>query len=126
MNREQIYFVKNIRLHHRVNRKQPFWGGWCHVMLLVSNQNFPIPLIIQCGSTVSRAGQHQEHLTRLIANSLQSTLYPQGVGVLVEARYIAKPNQESRIALPKVLTMAPLGQFKPQQAYRQDFLQFVK
>ncbi len=123
---EHIYMVKNINFTNRGDQGKLFLTGWCHVILLVQAMTFPIPLIIQCVRAGGRVGAPQERLTHLMANSLQSKIKPQGVGVLVEACHIRTGDQELQGSLPVVLTMATLGKFKIQESHRQEFLTFVK
>ena len=86
---------------------------------------FPIPFLIQCVRSRGWVSAPQERLPHLMANSLQSKIKPQGVGVRVEAGHLRTGAQDLQGSLPVVVTKAKLGKFKIQETHKQEFLKFV-
>src|ERR1700681_3314653 len=85
---DQMVLVKDIEVyslceHHLL----PFFGK-CHVAYIPNKKVVGLSKIARLVNMYARRLQIQERLTSQIAKTLEETLNPQGVGVIIEARHL--------------------------------------
>jgi len=70
--------------------------------------------------------QIQEQMTRQIAEALNSTLAPRGVGVVVEARHLCMEMRGVETPGGRMMTSCMLGTFRRDPRTRAEFLDLVR
>jgi GTP cyclohydrolase I len=73
----------------------------------------------------SRRLQIQERLTTQIAEALQNTIHPLGVGVVIEARHLCMVMRGVEKQNSETVTSAMLGSFRENQQTREEFLSLI-
>jgi GTP cyclohydrolase I len=122
---DEMVIVKDIDLFSMCEHHMLPFIGKCHVAYLPKGKIIGLSKIPRIVDAFSRRLQVQERLTNQIANSLQATLKPIGVGVVVEAlhlcmcmRGVAKQNSYTT-------TSSMLGSFKQDARTRGEFLSLI-
>ena len=69
--------------------------------------------------------QIQERLTNEIARTIQDSINPQGVGVIIEARHLCMMMRGVEKQHSQTVTSAMLGAFREQDKTREEFLSLV-
>lgn len=123
---DEMVIVKDIDFfslceHHLL----PFFGR-CHVAYLPNRKIVGLSKIPRLVEVFSRRLQVQEKLTMEIARTLEETLKPRGVGVVMEAthlcvlmRGVEKPNAQ-------MVTSSMLGRFRRDSRTRGEFLELIR
>ena len=102
----------------------PFFGT-CHVAYVPSGRVVGLSKIPRLVDVFAHRLQLQERMTREIAEALEETVRPLGVGVVVEARHLC---MEMRgVEKPaSTLTSCMLGAFRTDARTRSEFLELVR
>ncbi len=103
----------------------PFYGK-CHVAYLPSRQIVGLSKIPRLVEVYSRRLQVQERLTVQIAETLQQTLNPQGVAVVMEARHLCMMMRGVETPNAVAVTSSMHGVFQSQQQTREEFLELIR
>jgi GTP cyclohydrolase I len=122
---DEMVVVRDIELyslceHHML----PFFGK-CHVAYLPAGKIIglsKIPRIVDC---FARRLQVQERLTVQIANALQETLQPQGVGVVIEAQHLCMMMRGVEKQNSLATTSCLLGHLRDDEKTRAEFLTLI-
>ncbi|MCH8266215.1 MAG: GTP cyclohydrolase I FolE [Acidobacteria bacterium] len=122
---DEMVIVKDIELfslceHHLL----PFFGK-CHVAYVPGKKVIGLSKIPRVVDMFARRLQVQERLTNQIAETLQETIHPQGVGVVIEARHLCMMMRGVEKQHSQAVTSAMLGVFREQQQTREEFLSLV-
>ncbi len=122
---DEMVIVKDIEMfslceHHLL----PFFGK-CHVAYLPDKKVIGLSKIPRVVDMFARRLQVQERLTNQIAETLQETIHPQGVGVVIEARHLCMMMRGVEKQHSQAVTSAMLGVFRSQQQTREEFLSLV-
>jgi GTP cyclohydrolase I len=117
--------VKDIDLfslceHHIL----PFFGK-CHVAYIPDKKVVGLSKIPRLVNMFSRRLQIQERLTTQIAEALQNTIHPLGVGVVIEARHLCMVMRGVEKQGSETVTSAMLGSFRENQKTREEFLSLI-
>jgi len=122
----EMVIVKNIDLfslceHHML----PFFGK-CHVAYIPRKKIVGLSKIVRLVEMFSRRLQVQERLTSQIADTIQQTLNPYGVGVVIEAQHLCMMMRGVEKQNSVALTSSMLGSFRTQQETRMEFMELIK
>ena len=122
---DEMVIVKDIEVfslceHHIL----PFFGK-CHVAYLPDKKVIGLSKIPRVVDMFARRLQIQERLTHQIAETLQESIHPQGVGVVIEARHLCMMMRGVEKQHSQTVTSAMLGAFRQQQQTREEFLSLV-
>ena len=82
-----------------------------------------IPRLIE---VFSRRLQIQERLTTQIAETIQKTIEPQGVGVVIEARHLCMMMRGIEKQHSSAVTSSMLGCFREEEETRSEFLSLIR
>ena len=122
---DQMVIVRDIEFfslceHHML----PFFGKM-HVAYLPRTKVIGLSKIPRIVDTFARRLQIQERLTQEVAQSIQETIDPLGVGVICEARHFCMMMRGVEKQHSGALTSAMLGQFRDSKSTRDEFLSLV-
>lgn len=107
--------------HHML----PFFGR-VHVGYLPKGKVVGLSKIPRLVEVFSHRLQIQEQLTRQIAEALNGTLSPKGVGVVVEARHLCMEMRGVETPGGQMMTSCMLGTFRRDPRTRSEFLNLVR
>jgi len=122
----EMVIVKDIDFyslceHHLL----PFFGK-CHIAYLPRDRVVGLSKIPRLVDVFSRRLQIQERLTNQIAQVIEDTLHPLGVGVVVEATHLCMLMRGVEKQNSFALTSAMLGAFRNDARTRSEFLELLK
>ncbi len=123
---DEMVIVKDIDFfslceHHLL----PFFGK-VHVGYLPNKKVVGLSKIPRVVDTFARRLQVQERLTTQIAETLESKLNANGVGVVVEARHLCMMMRGVEKQNTIAVTSSMLGAFRSQQQTRLEFLRLIR
>lgn len=122
---QNMVVVKDIELyslceHHLL----PFFGK-VHVAYIPNGRIVGLSKVARLVEVFARRFQVQERLTDQIAEALQETIQPQGVGVVVEAYHLCMMMRGVEKQNSKTITSAMRGLFLSDQRTRDEFLRLT-
>ena len=122
---ESMVLVRDIDLyslceHHML----PFFGK-AHVAYIPSGNIVGLSKVARLVDVFARRLQVQERLTDQIADSMQATLQPAGVGVVIEAYHLCMMMRGVEKQHSKTVTSAVRGAFRDDARTRDEFLRLV-
>ena len=106
--------------HHMV----PFFGR-AHVGYIPSGKVIGLSKIPRIVDMFSRRLQVQERLTHQVADTIQDSLQPTGVAVVMEGRHLCMQMRGVTKQNSFTTTSAMLGQFRKSSETRAEFLSFI-
>ena len=106
--------------HHMV----PFFGR-AHVGYIPNGKVIGLSKIPRIVDMFSRRLQVQERLTHQVADTVQETLEPTGVAVVMEGRHMCMQMRGVAKQNSFTTTSAMLGQFRKSNETRAEFLSFI-
>ncbi len=106
--------------HHLV----PFFGQ-CHVAYIPDGRVMGLSRISDVVQMYSRRLQVQERLTDQIADALERTLTPKGLGVVMEARHLCMELEE-RQSPSTTVTSCVRGSFRHRPETRAEFFSLIR
>ena len=102
----------------------PFFGK-CHVAYLPDKKVVGLSKIPRLVNMFARRLQIQERLTNQIANAIQESIKPLGVGVVIEARHLCMAMRGVEKQRSEAVTSAMLGAFRDNPQTREEFLALI-
>ena len=112
--------VYSLCEHHLL----PFFGK-CHVGYLPTDKVIGLSKIPRLVEAFSRRLQVQERLTQEIAATIQETLNPRGVGVVMQAQHLCMMMRGVKQQHTQLITSAMLGIFRKDSRSRAEFLDLL-
>jgi GTP cyclohydrolase IA len=123
---DEMVIVKDVEMfslceHHML----PFFGK-VHVAYIPNGKVIGLSKIPRLVEVFSRRLQIQERLTTQIAETIQKTIEPQGVGVVIEARHLCMMMRGVEKQHSSAVTSSMLGCFRDEQETRTEFLSLLR
>jgi len=103
----------------------PFFGR-AHVAYIPKGKILGLSKIPRIVEVFSRRLQVQERMTQQIADTLYTSLNPEGVGVVIEARHMCMMMRGVEKQNSVATTSAMLGVFREDMRTRQEFLHLIE
>lgn len=123
---DEMVIVKDIEMfslceHHLL----PFFGK-VHVAYIPNGKVVGLSKIPRVVDIFARRLQVQERLTVQIAETIQSAIQPQGVGVVIEARHLCVMMRGVEKQHSSAVTSHMLGSFRESRETRDEFLSLIR
>ena len=122
---DQMVMVRDIEMyslceHHLL----PFFGK-VHVAYVPDGKIIGLSKLPRIVEVFARRLQVQERLTEQIADAIERTLEPKGVGVVIEAAHLCMMMRGVEKQNSKTITSALLGSFRDDAKTRDEFLRLA-
>jgi GTP cyclohydrolase I len=122
---DEMVIVKDIEMfslceHHML----PFFGK-VHIAYIPNGKVIGLSKLPRLVEVFARRLQVQERLTTQLADAIQETIQPQGVGVVIEARHLCMMMRGVEKQHSAAITSAMLGAFR-QPETRNEFLSLLR
>lgn len=123
---DEMIIAKDIEFYSMCEHHMlPFFGK-AHVGYVPNNKIIGLSKMPRLVEIFSRRLQNQERLTKQIAEALNDSLSPKGVGVVVEGSHFCMMARGVEKQSCKMSTSFFVGGFKSDQRTRSEFLNLIK
>src|SRR6059058_2031702 len=123
---DEMVVVKDIAFYSLCEHHMLPFFGHVHVGYLPKGKVVGLSKIPRLVEVFSHRLQIQEQLTREIAEALNVTLAPKGVGVVVEARHLCMEMRGVEATGGHMMTSCMLGTFRRDPRTRAEFLDLLR
>ena len=123
---DEMVVVKDIAFYSLCEHHMLPFFGQVHVGYLPKGKVIGLSKIPRLVEVFSHRLQIQEQLTRQIAEALNGTLAPKGVGVVVEARHLCMEMRGVEAPGGRMMTSCMLGTFRRDPRTRAEFLELAR
>lgn len=106
--------------HHML----PFFGK-CHIGYVSDDKIIGVSKLARIVDHFARRLQIQENLTEQIAQAVEDTIHPEGVGVVMECRHMCMMMRGVEKQNSVMTTSSVLGSFRKSKATRAEFLNLI-
>ena len=122
---DNMIMVRDIELYSMCEHHMlPFFGK-AHVAYIANGRLLGLSKVARVVEVFARRLQVQERLTDQIADAIQDTLQPDGVGVVIEATHLCMMMRGVEKQNSKTITSAVRGRFRSDQRTRDEFLRLA-
>ncbi|KPQ24910.1 MAG: GTP cyclohydrolase I [Halomonas sp. HL-48] len=122
---DEMVLVKDIELYSMCEHHLLPFIGKCHIAYLPSGRVLGLSKFARIVDMFARRMQIQENLTREIAEAVQQVTQARGVAVVIEARHLCMMMRGVEKQNSSMTSSVMLGDFRANQATRQEFLMLV-
>jgi GTP cyclohydrolase I len=123
---DEMVLVRNIPFYSLCEHHMLPFFGQVHVGYLPKGKVIGLSKIPRLVEVFSRRLQIQEQLTRQVAEALNTSLVPRGVGVVVEARHLCMEMRGVETPGGRMVTSCMLGTFRRDPRTRAEFLDLIR
>ena len=123
---DEMVVVKDIPFYSLCEHHMLPFFGQVHVGYLPKGKVVGLSKIPRLVEVFSHRLQIQEQLTNQVADALNVTLAPKGVGVVVEARHLCTEMRGVESPGGRMITSCMLGTFRRDPRTRAEFLDLVR
>ncbi len=123
---DEMVVVKDINFYSLCEHHMLPFFGQVHVGYLPKGKVVGLSKIPRLVEVFSHRLQIQEQLTKQIAEALNESLAPRGVGVVVEARHLCMEMRGVETPGGHMMTSCMLGTFRRDPRTRAEFLDLVR
>ena len=122
---ESMILVRDIELYSMCEHHMlPFFGR-AHIAYIPNGRIVGLSKLARLVDVFARRLQVQERLTDQIASTMQCTLNPDGVGVVIEAYHLCMMMRGVEKQNSRTVTSAVRGVFRDDARTREEFLRLV-
>lgn len=122
---DEMVLVKDIELYSMCEHHLLPFIGKCHIAYLPNGKVLGLSKFARIVDMFGRRMQIQENLTREIAEAVQQVTQARGVAVVIEARHLCMMMRGVEKQNSSMTSSVMLGDFRANQATRQEFLTLV-
>ncbi|MGY4876526.1 GTP cyclohydrolase I FolE [Vreelandella aquamarina] len=122
---DEMVLVKDIELYSMCEHHLLPFIGKCHIAYLPNGKVLGLSKFARIVDMFARRMQIQENLTREIAEAVQEVTEARGVAVVIEARHLCMMMRGVEKQNSSMSSSVMLGDFRNNQATRQEFLTLV-
>ena len=123
---DEMVVVKDVAFYSLCEHHLLPFFGLVHVGYLPKGRVVGLSKIPRLVEVFSHRLQIQEKLTKEIAEALDKSVTPHGVGVVVEARHLCMEMRGVKTTGGKMMTSCMLGTFRRDPRTRNEFLDLVR
>lgn len=122
---DEMVLLKDIRFESHCEHHMAPIIGKVHIAYLPTTRVIGISKLARLVELYARRLTIQEKMTSQIANSLNNTLHPEGVGVIIEAAHQCMTTRGVHKPGVTMVTSRMLGAFRDNPSTRREFLSMV-
>ncbi|TVM07649.1 MAG: GTP cyclohydrolase I FolE [Halomonas sp.] len=122
---DEMVLIKDIELYSMCEHHLLPFIGKCHIAYLPSGKVLGLSKFARIVDMFARRMQIQENLTREIAQAVQEVTQARGVAVVIEAQHLCMMMRGVEKQNSSMSSSVMLGDFRDNQATRQEFLMLV-
>jgi GTP cyclohydrolase IA len=122
---DEMVIVKDIDFYSMCEHHMlPFFGK-CHIAYVPGKKVVGLSKLPRMVDVFARRLQVQERMTHEIASTINDLIYPQGVGVVIEAQHLCMMMRGVEKQNSYAITSAMVGSFREDARTRSEFLNLI-